>query len=889
MKRGSRNPQPQRRAQRVLYRPRNREADKEKDVGTEYTELGISEALSEQHVDPPMETRAVRKSRRKSYRARYRNYQHGGYELQNRGRINRNARNYKAKYQEFYQGEEYYGHNYRGSHYSKRYNKTSHYGNKEYAGGGYYEEEEFYEGSNKGGGYGRRRRGGRQKEERRNKNDGRKNQDRRHRRNPYPEHVSEAEALAGIASGKYFAGNFRVNPYLPRVAYVTTESLKTDVKVEGFIEQNRALHKDTVVIELLPMKTWKPVCKQEEKEIEKLDDEVAADEISESESEDESSDGSEKLKEDDDPNVEANLIEEYDADDPTEDLKDEDFKGNDVAEEGFEDEENLKDGKLGEADPELKEKAPKEKDAADKGSDGLKEETKSSDIETNIIETAVANTEHIEKIKVPGVDLSNEETVDLKADQEEQKKARKPRNKKEKKHKKEHNDEFKLEENEEIKEDKKESKRGGESDYKKNMKDIEKMSLEEKVDYINSFNPPLRPAGKVVHILKSPLRSEYFVVGMAAKRVIGERSHKVKNTAEEEHDHRKKQKEAIYIKPTIRHYMKMDVVDQSLITEEDPDEYYLCQYVSWTSDRRVPLGKILRRLGVAGTVDSETLRVLVGFNILPEDLPEAAAEELKAIAPVLDPFTRNIIITEEEKKKRVDLRGKRIFTTDNDDTKDIDDAVHVEKIADNVYELGVHIADVGHYVKDGTALDEQAKAKATSVYLAHRTYPMFPELLTNEICSLNPNVDRYAFSIVFRVDGNGQLITSFKPQIFKSIIKSKSKMSYSLFQGILDGKISSNDDLPEPHKVHGSSIAKNRVLVCCLQSCLHTAECFDEGEKEVEVCIWRVDNFCEGRAEVHAERVFASRMPREIYCIVSSNSLAVCQFEADRGIDDTGK
>jgi len=507
------------------------------------------------------------------------------------------------------------------------------------------------------------------------------------------------------------------------------------------------------------MNTWKPVCKQEEKEIEKLnDDDILSN--TDSESEDDSSDGSEELKETKKELEEENFT--------NENLQEENIKGEDnLQEEDNFEEEDLKGDNNSEEDE-------KEEECTKEGEELKDEGSNEDEIEEK----------NIEEVNIKSETNKLKETNDLQPSES-------PKIEKLKKHNKRKN---KKDNNEE-------------EDYKKDIKDIKKMSLKEKVDYINNFNPQLRPMGKIVHILKSPLRSEYFIVGMAATRILE------KNKKNKARKFPQKDKEAIYIKPTIKHYMKMDVVDQSLITKEDPDEYYLCQYVSWTADRKVPLGKIIRRLGIAGTVDSETLRVLIGFNILPKELPEEAAEELSVISKVLDPFTGDIVITEEEKSKRVDLRNKRIFTTDNDDTKDIDDAVHVEKIADNVYELGVHIADVGHYVREGTMLDEQAKAKATSVYLIHKTYPMFPEVLTNEICSLNPNVNRLAFSITFRVDSNGQIIRDYEPKIFKSVIRSKSKMSYSLFQGILDGNVKSNDDLPEDHKVHGKLINNDRMFI----------------------------------------------------------------------------
>ncbi|MBQ7071032.1 MAG: RNB domain-containing ribonuclease, partial [Ruminococcus sp.] len=132
---------------------------------------------------------------------------------------------------------------------------------------------------------------------------------------------------------------------------------------------------------------------------------------------------------------------------------------------------------------------------------------------------------------------------------------------------------------------------------------------------------------------------------------------------------------------------------------------------------------------------------------------------------------------------RLDLRDKPIFTIDGADTKDIDDAVSVEKDGDG-YLLGVHIADVSHYVKAKSVLDNEAFRRGTSVYYANRVIPMLPKELSNGICSLNPQVDRLAFSCLCRLDKNG-VIRSFR--FVKSVIRSRVKGVYSEINEMLDG------------------------------------------------------------------------------------------------------
>ena len=379
-------------------------------------------------------------------------------------------------------------------------------------------------------------------------------------------------------------------------------------------------------------------------------------------------------------------------------------------------------------------------------------------------------------------------------------------------------------------------------------KDADKMPTKEKLEYMNALNPPLRPYGKVVYILQSQIR-EKFVVGLVEKpkEKHNYRHKEAEQATNQEYDAYKnpnsnnyesnyyapnykkrwnkkaeKQEEPaeskpsepkpptyITIAPTKKCFAKMDIINPELVVAE-PEEYYLCQYLEWDISRPVPAGKIIKSVGKAGSIEGETARALADYWVFPTEFSPEALAELKSLA--FNPFTQSVDISEDELKKRRDLRGKRIFTVDNEDTKDIDDAVHVEKIAENVYELGVHIADVSFYVKPGTCVDKEAQEKATSVYLVHKVHPMLPELLTNIACSLNPNVDRFAFSVIFRVNNEGELIKDFVPQMFKSIMRSRSKMSYNTVQAIIDGKFKTQADLPAGREIHGKVITTNNRL-----------------------------------------------------------------------------
>ena len=184
-------------------------------------------------------------------------------------------------------------------------------------------------------------------------------------------------------------------------------------------------------------------------------------------------------------------------------------------------------------------------------------------------------------------------------------------------------------------------------------------------------------------------------------------------------------------------------------------------------------GKIIEIIGYIDQAGVDMLSLVKEYD-LPYEFPEPVIKEAKKISQEID---------EKDIVNRKDLRDEEIFTIDGEDAKDLDDAVNVKKLPNGNYILGVHIADVSHYVKEGSFLDKEAIARGTSVYMLDRVIPMLPVELSNGICSLNAGKDRFAISCIMEIDKNGQVVSS---DIFKSVINVTERMSYSNVQKILD-------------------------------------------------------------------------------------------------------
>jgi ribonuclease R len=201
-------------------------------------------------------------------------------------------------------------------------------------------------------------------------------------------------------------------------------------------------------------------------------------------------------------------------------------------------------------------------------------------------------------------------------------------------------------------------------------------------------------------------------------------------------------------------------------------EKAVAELTDWPDHAKNPFGKIIEVLGKPGENDVEMHAILAEYN-LPSSFENKVEKAAEKISDVID---------EKEFKKRSDFRNILTFTIDPFDAKDFDDALSIEEIEENTYRIGVHIADVSHYVQENSILDEEAYERATSIYLVDRVIPMLPERLSNYICSLRPNEDKYTFSVVFDMNEKGKIL---KTWIGKTIINSNRRFSYEEVQEII--------------------------------------------------------------------------------------------------------
>jgi ribonuclease R len=214
-------------------------------------------------------------------------------------------------------------------------------------------------------------------------------------------------------------------------------------------------------------------------------------------------------------------------------------------------------------------------------------------------------------------------------------------------------------------------------------------------------------------------------------------------------------------------------VDEKSLKDSKAGDKVAVGKISWEDRMQNPVGEIVEVIGKEGTLQAEVTSIAREFGI-PFLFNEKTTLEAEKI---------NLEISEEEISRRLDFRKQTVFTIDPVDAKDFDDALSIEKLENGNYKVGVHIADVSHYVKTGTSIDKEASNRGNSVYFIGKAIPMLPEKLSNNICSLVPDEDRFTFSVIFEMTEKG---VALNHQIAKTIINSKRRFTYDEAQKIIE-------------------------------------------------------------------------------------------------------
>src|SRR5690606_10021873 len=234
-----------------------------------------------------------------------------------------------------------------------------------------------------------------------------------------------------------------------------------------------------------------------------------------------------------------------------------------------------------------------------------------------------------------------------------------------------------------------------------------------------------------------------------------------------------KSKSFYFIKPDDPKLHRDIYIDAHNLNGAKKGDKVIVGKIQWDTSMLNPEGEIIEVLGEAGSHDAEIISIAKEFN-LPYRFPESVIEEAAAIASELP---------EEEIKKRIDFRDKNVFTIDPSDAKDFDDALSLEELENGNYRIGIHIADVSHYVEKKSELDKESFRRGNSVYFVGKVIPMLPEKLSNNICSLVPYKDRLTYSVIIEISKRGKILNY---EIAKTIINSKRRFTYEEAQEIIE-------------------------------------------------------------------------------------------------------
>ena len=238
-------------------------------------------------------------------------------------------------------------------------------------------------------------------------------------------------------------------------------------------------------------------------------------------------------------------------------------------------------------------------------------------------------------------------------------------------------------------------------------------------------------------------------------------------------------------------------IPKNKINNAEHGDVVLVHLEDWPNKADSPFGSVIKILGKPGEHNTEIHAILAEYG-LPSDFPIEVEAEANKI---------NTSITEDEIKKRRDLRNVLTFTIDPKDAKDFDDALSFKVLDNGNYEIGVHIADVSHYLQEGTLLDEEAYNRATSVYLVDRVVPMLPEVLSNYACSLRPQEEKYTFSAIFQLNNKAEVVDTW---FGRTVIYSDQRFAYEEAQNIIETK---SDIIPTEISITGSEYIVPKPIV----------------------------------------------------------------------------
>ncbi|MEO9891900.1 ribonuclease R [Aurantibacter sp.] len=257
------------------------------------------------------------------------------------------------------------------------------------------------------------------------------------------------------------------------------------------------------------------------------------------------------------------------------------------------------------------------------------------------------------------------------------------------------------------------------------------------------------------------------------------------------------QKTFAFVRPTDSRMYTDFFIPKDNIGKAQDGEKVIVEIENWPEDADSPIAKVLEVLGKPGEHNTEIHAILAEYG-LPYEFPVEVEQ-----------FANNIdtSIVAEEIAKRRDMRETLTFTIDPKDAKDFDDALSFKVLENGNYEIGIHIADVSHYLKEDTILDDEAYERATSVYLVDRVVPMLPEVLSNNACSLRPNEEKYTFSAVFEMDDKNQL----KNQWFgRTVTNSDERFAYEEAQHIIE---TGKNEIPKEISIRGKEYTVSNEIV----------------------------------------------------------------------------